>query len=505
MTGVGYFGILKRMSIQTRLTLTISALITSTLVAAFLIWGLTEFVHLKNEQTREQQLTLEKLCGVCREAALNQNDVILMNYIELLKSTPGFVYAAFLDSRRVTRVHSDPALLSKILDDPVSRAGAQAEAPLRQVYVGARGSRIVDWAAPVNNNGRRLGTARLGLDEEALRRVIRGVLTLTLRRFLWVAIGSLFVGFLGAAFLARGFNRPITQLSEGVRKIGEGDLDCRLDLSRSDELGYLAGEFNRMAQKLKELDELKESFLNNISHEMRSPLTAILGYVGVLAADKKTVPSPLMTKSLKIIQDEAKRLAGFINDILDLAKMQADKIEFDFREMDLATLAREVGDLFRPNAEQCQIRLNLAIDDAPDPAAFHVRGDREALRRVLVNLVSNALKFTPNNGVVQIFVQDRGQELMSGVQDNGIGIPKESIDKLFTKFTQVKETRNMVRKVSGTGLGLALAKEIVEAHGGRIGVASEINKGAAFYFILSKQGPAVEPASGQTIPPRLLG
>lgn len=476
----GAAAILAGVTIRGKLTAGFSAVVSATLLGTYLILAVSEFLHLKAEQDREHRAALDKLSSVAAEAALNRNDVILLNYLQSLRATPGLAYAAFVDPQGSVHAHTEVTRIGERWPE------AAPESRVRGIRIDARGRRLLEWEQPVRAASRRLGTARLSFLAEELDAQVRAVLGRALLRFTAVVAAALALGFVGAALLARGFDRPIAALVEGAVRLGDGRLDTRLETGRDDELGRLALEFNRMAAKLQEVDELKDRFLHSVSHEIRSPLTAIQAYATVLSSDQASNPSPLLLKGLGIIKEETERLAGFLNDILDLAKLEARRMEFQMSPVDAAELAREVAELFKPKAQESGIELACA---APAPA--WTSADREALRRALVNLASNALKFTPQGGTIRISAEAKDGAVRLEVKDSGIGIPEERQGQLFSRFSQVREAKDVVRKAAGTGLGLAISKEIVDAHGGTIGVSSRHLEGAAFHITLKARAAPV--------------
>lgn len=291
----------------------------------------------------------------------------------------------------------------------------------------------------------------------------------------------LLAGVLAASWLARRFTRTLDKLAAGAARIGEGHLSARVLTSRADELGELSAEFNAMGRKLQELEELKDVFLAKITHDLRSPLSAVVGYAGLLELGTDGAVNDKQRRSLNIIVESANYLAELIDNILDLTKMEAGRMSYEPRPVALRPAAATVAEQLAVKAAEYGVRLDVSCV----PEGRQVRADEQSLRRVLVNLISNSLKFTPSGGVVSV-EWARTPEGMDrvGIRDTGIGIPAGRIGSLFTKFTQVPETANKVRPARGTGLGLAICKEIVEAHGGRIWVESEFEKGSVFYFTL---------------------
>ena len=320
--------------------------------------------------------------------------------------------------------------------------------------------------------------------------------------FLLVAIAT-------SVLLARRLVRPIESIEVAAAKIGSGALDQRIEISSRDELGALAEEFNRMATRLQEsyaglehqvqertreltsalsrLDEQtheleaashhKSEFLANMSHELRTPLNAISGFSQVL---RKQLYGEINEKQAEYLDDilaSARHLESLIDDVLDLAKVEAGQIELQLVPFSLPVALERGVVIVRERATKGGVRISLSSD----PGIDVVIGDERRVRQVLFNLLSNAVKFTPADGTVDVAVTRLDGEVRISVSDSGPGIATEDQVRIFEEFQQAaagKEQRE------GTGLGLALSKRLVELHGGRIWVESEPGQGSRFVFTL---------------------
>ncbi|MBI4348903.1 MAG: HAMP domain-containing histidine kinase [Elusimicrobia bacterium] len=303
-------------------------------------------------------------------------------------------------------------------------------------------------------------------------------------RIAWVALSSLAVGLLGVAWLAANLNRTLRKLASAARHVGAGELSYQVRTDRTDELGQIAAEFNLMGRKLAELEEMKQRFLESVTHDLKSPLAAIDGYASILAKGMCGPVNDTQRRHLESMQDSSERLSRMIDDILDLSKLEAGQMEFEFAPMRLEEAAREVRGLLSVLADRYEVALSVeAGDGLPE-----ISGDRDSLIRVITNLVSNALKFTPKGGRVSISVRRADGGVALRVKDTGCGIPEEKLHLMFTKFFQVQETKAQARAV-GTGLGLTICRRIVEAHGGRIWVESVWRQGSTFSFALPAKPP----------------
>ena len=242
--------------------------------------------------------------------------------------------------------------------------------------------------------------------------------------------------------------------------------------------------------KLTELDRLKSDFVSNVSHELRTPLTAIKGAVDLILREVAGPLTEKQTRYLSRLRSNAQDLAGLINDLLDLSKIESGKIEVKSSRVSLGGLVHEVVETLRPVAAEKDVTLEAVI---AEPSIL-VWADRDKINQVLMNLIGNAIKFTPPQGRVTVSAERDGKEnVQVSVSDTGAGIAAEEAEKIFDKFYQIKE--NGGPKPKGTGLGLAICKALVELHGGRIWVKSEIDRGSTFSFALRLSGPLTSPYS----------
>ena len=230
-------------------------------------------------------------------------------------------------------------------------------------------------------------------------------------------------------------------------------------------------------------ERMKDEFVATVSHELRTPLTSIVGYVELLLDPLDGELDPAQAEYLKVVARNAQRLERLVGDLLFLAQVEAGRLELEVAPVDLSAIARTAIDALRPIAEDKGVRLDLDCTELGD-----VEGDHDRIEQLLVNLVSNGVKFTQAGGRVEVCVRaDSGQVLLE-VSDTGIGIPQSELGRLFQRFFRASSATS--REIQGTGLGLAIAKTIVEAHGGTIGVESDVGSGTTFTVRLPARRPA---------------
>ena len=235
----------------------------------------------------------------------------------------------------------------------------------------------------------------------------------------------------------------------------------------------------------KAVERLKDELISVVSHELRTPLTSLRGFAELLL--QRDFPPEKQREFVTIIHSEALRLTNLINDFLDLQRMESGRQIYTFASVDVAPLLREAVAVFTSEGGKHPLHLE-ALDTLPP-----VRADAERISQVLSNLLSNAVKFSPCGGEVTVGARQEGAEMVVSVTDQGVGIPPEAVPKLFNKFYRVDSVAT--RTIKGTGLGLALVKEIVEAHQGRVWVESVLGQGSTFFFTLPTAPPATQALS----------
>jgi len=304
----------------------------------------------------------------------------------------------------------------------------------------------------------------------------------TLAARTWTAVVGAFLGGLVVALAATGLvayrmTRSLRRLSRATRDLADGAFTDALPEDRNDEIGDLGRAFNRMAARLKEVDALKEDFFSHISHDLRNPLTGIRGAAQLLIQGKAGRPlDPRQAHLVRIIDESVDRTLGLVNQILDVTRLRARLMPLERRPVDLAKLVLRGLDELSPAAEEA----GIALGSTTSGADFTVQGDEAGLMRVVTNLVGNAIKFTPRGGSVSVQVRDWGAEIELRVTDTGEGIAAAALPRIFDPYRQAHAGRN------GSGLGLAVVKGFIEAHGGRVDVESEVGKGSVFVVTLPR-------------------
>jgi signal transduction histidine kinase len=286
-------------------------------------------------------------------------------------------------------------------------------------------------------------------------------------------------------FLARGIVGPVRTVADGATRVASGDLTTRLPEDGAAEIHALTSAFNAMAlsleqsrrgqeqqnEELRESERLKSQLVSIVSHELRNPLTSILGYTSLLL--NRDIEKPQVKHYLEIIQQQGNRLNSLIDHFLESESVDTGRLELNLQPLDLEPLLVEEAKLVSDKVTRHRIELAMDEDSLP------VRGDRDRLAQVFANLLGNAVKYSPGGGLIEVGGKVVGDSVTVYVRDQGLGIPGEHQAQIFTKFF-----RGGAREsgIAGTGLGLAVSREIIEAHGGRIGFTSDPGSGSHFWF-----------------------
>ncbi len=288
-------------------------------------------------------------------------------------------------------------------------------------------------------------------------------------------------------FVARRIAGPVRTVAMGATRVAHGDLSTRLPEQGAAEILALTSAFNVMAssleqgqrtlevqnEELRQSERLKSQLVSIVSHELRNPLTSILGYTSLLLA--RDFSPEQSRRYLEIIQEQGHRLTSLIDHFLDSHAVDAGRLEIDLRPFDLKPLLLAEAKLIADKSDKHRIEVVLAADALP------VRGDRDRLAQVFANLLANAVKFSPDGGLVEVGAEITDDIVRVNVRDEGIGVPDEHQPQIFTKFFRGDARES---GIAGTGLGLAVSREIIEAHGGQISFTSRPGAGSYFWVEL---------------------
>jgi signal transduction histidine kinase len=315
--------------------------------------------------------------------------------------------------------------------------------------------------------------------------------------FAALGVSALLVLLFGA-YLVRSIARPVREVAGAASRIAAGDLEIRLEEEGPGEIRELEQAFNSMAEslgqnkrqlqgqyeQLRESERLRTELLSIFSHELRTPLASVLGYTSLLL--RRNLDDATRRRYLEIVDGQSRRLAALVEEFLDAQRLEGGRFELNEEVFDVAELLREQVQIHA--AETDRHRIGLSLPASP----LFVRGDSRRLAQVVGNLLGNAIKYSPEGGPIDVSVRDLEGRLRIEVRDRGLGIASEHHSRIFTKFYRAEARAS---GIAGAGLGLAVARDIVEAHGGHIGFTSSEGAGSTFWVSLPSVG---EPAAGRT-------
>ncbi len=287
---------------------------------------------------------------------------------------------------------------------------------------------------------------------------------------LWVLIAVLIAIF----FVSERTIGPIKTISRAAKQFAAGDMDVRVPAAGRDEIGELAAAFNSMADSLSNLEKVRRTFLGNLSHDLRTPMTTISGFVdGILDG---TIPKEKEEHYLQIVSSETKRLSRLVSALLDLSRLQAGERKFTFSDFDICEMAREIIISFEQQIEAKRLDVEFFSDESSMKAC----ADKDAIYQVLYNVCDNAVKFSDEGGKLCVRVFMRDKKIHVSVYNEGVGIPPEDLPFVFDRFYKGDKSRSLDK--TGVGLGMFISRSVMEAHGETITVKSEYGKFCEFEF-----------------------
>jgi len=297
--------------------------------------------------------------------------------------------------------------------------------------------------------------------------------------------GVLLLIIFASIFVSRRITHSMAQIVRGVERIRAGDLDARVSVSSKDEIGLAALAINELIDKLKadiiqlkKLEQVRSQFLGNVSHELRTPIFSAQGYLETLlggAINDSSVNRSFLEKA----QANLSRLHSLLEDLINISQIESGEMKMSFRIFKVNEFLESVCKECESIAVNRNIALHLTLKTKIEDEIY---GDRERLRQVLSNLISNAVNYNRPDGEVELFSERIVDGIQISVKDTGVGIPSEHLPRIFERFYRVDSDRS--RALGGTGLGLAIVKHIIEAHGSRIDVVSKVGEGSTFRFVL---------------------
>ncbi len=322
----------------------------------------------------------------------------------------------------------------------------------------------------------------------SMRPADRGILLVCLICVL-VGVGFLFICWISGVYFIRSIVRPVEEVSKMARRVAMGDFDTRIAVPKESEIGQLCDSINFMASELKAAEQLKNDFISSVSHELRTPLTAIRGW-GETAKMSIGTDDEIVKKGLDVVLAEGERLSGLVEELLDFSRIQSGRLKIETGMLNIGSTLSDAVDMYYELAKQQEVELSFF----PAPRTLFVEGDRDRLKQVYINIIDNAVKYTESGGHVIVSQYEEEGVVITKVSDTGVGIPAQDIDRIKEKFFKSNT------KVRGSGIGLAVADEIVKQHNGLLFIESKEGEGTTVTVALPAIMPTEEKVE-EIIPP----
>ena len=276
---------------------------------------------------------------------------------------------------------------------------------------------------------------------------------------------------------SRKMTEPLMDMNRAAKEIAGGNFEKRVEITSKDEMGQLAESFNHMAESLENIEKSRRAFIANVSHDLRSPLTSIQGFLTAMLDG--TIPPEKQERYLRIVLEESQRLSRLAEGIVDMSRAQDSKIVLEMTSFDLNEVIRENSAVLEPQLQE----KGLSVEVSFAAKETMVYADQDKISRVLHNLMSNAIKFSRENGTIEIETTFSGKnKVLVSIRDHGAGISEEDQKYIFDRFYKADATRNQDK--TGAGLGLSIVREFVQAHGETVAVKSKVGEGSTFLFTL---------------------
>ncbi len=322
-------------------------------------------------------------------------------------------------------------------------------------------SPVMAVSYPLMSEGKIIGIIRFITSLRETNRTIKSIAII----FIWIGVIVIFISGFMSIFLANTIVKPLKEVTDVAQKMANGQLKVRSEKKFDDEIGKLSDTLNFMAEELIKKEELKNDFISSISHELRTPLTSIKGWAITLKSEE--LDNPLIKDGLDIIEKESDRLTSMVEELLDFSRFVSGRIKLNKEEVDIGKIMSQITKQLTPRSNLKDINIELSISEELP----RIIADENRIKQVFINLIDNALKFTPEGGKIIFSGENKDNMILVCVEDNGCGIPKEDLPYVMEKFYKGKNTK------SHSGLGLSISDEIVKLHGGYIKIESEVDVG----------------------------
>lgn len=313
-----------------------------------------------------------------------------------------------------------------------------------------------------------------------------------LKLFILSAFAALAISFLGIGIFSYNLVRPLKQMSQAAKQFGKGDFSVRVNETSNDEIGQLAVAFNNMAESLSSSEQIRKSFVANVSHELKTPMTTIAGFIdGILDG---TIPPEKQSYYLHIVSDEIKRLSRLVRSMLDLSRIDSGELKLNYQSFDLLSTLVTVIITFEQEIDKKNIEIR-GLDLITQKMVY---ADKDLIHQVVYNLIENAVKFTNEGGYIEFQINESFERTDFIIKNSGHGIEKSEIGLIFDRFYKTDKSRSKDKK--GLGLGLYLVRSIIRLHGGDITADSVLGEYCEFDFYIPKKQNTAKKQDRKNLP-----
>lgn len=463
------------MTIRGKITLLVTALMTSVVLLNTANLAVVETARAKTASGERVYTLMEGVLRIARESLKSHDELMLLSYLKfLMQEYPEIeVVEVGREGHRSVLGAARGELFYRTItlteDNAASYRAAAPDSPRPPAAAS-------DSIPPATF------TIQLGFSKALLERKVRAIQSELWGTLMLIAGVGLLLGLAGSFWVGHLLARPLAELAAAARRVGEGRLDTQVPVRGSDELAELSGCFNDMAGKIQELVQFKEDLMSTLSHEMRTPLGGLKGFLQYLQSSPGARNPLEREKAYSTMLEAVNQMELSLTNALMLFRAGA-RPAISREPIDLNEVVGEVIRLFTPAAQANGVRLSGPRAGRP----FVVAADRELLRRIVINLIANAVHYTPSGGEVRATLEDGPEAVTFAVADTGPGIADADRRRIFDKFYRADGPDGKPQRIPGSGLGLAIAKQAVDLHGGSIWVESEFGRGSKFQVELPKQ------------------
>lgn len=348
------------------------------------------------------------------------------------------------------------------------RSGAESET------VGAGSETVGSGSETVGSGTETIGSVFVCSPEKGMNVLLVSTVKTIILASLWVFLATLIAVY----FLSERIIVPLKDMSRAAKSYAAGNFDIRIPVRGEDEIAELATAFNQMATGLESLENMRSSFLANVSHDLKTPMTTISGFIDAIISG--AIPPENQNEYLERIKSEVLRLSRLVRQLLDLSRIQAGDRKFTFEQFDICEVARQIILSFEQKIDEKRLDVEFNCDEDRMKAV----ADKDAIHQILYNICDNAVKFSREGGKLRIDIVSKDKKIHVSVYNEGEGIPKEDLPFVFERFYKTDKSRGLDK--TGVGLGLYIAKTIIDAHGESISVQSEKGEYCRFEFTLKQ-------------------